>query len=68
MDAMRTFCLAILLVLAACEKSAAAKQREAESCWLKYGSGRMDTCLTSEYGWDSTAAFVAKVRRQNAGQ
>jgi hypothetical protein len=64
---MRTVLL-LALVLTGCSKSVAEKQREADQCWLRYGSRAMATCLTAEFGWDSTAAYVAAQRRLNAGQ
>lgn len=65
---MRTLCGLLLLVTVGCAKSPEQKQREADACWLRYGSSRMATCLTAEHGWDSTPAWIAAQRRLNVGQ
>lgn len=51
--------LLILPLLAGCHD----RQAEADKCWLRYGAGRMLTCLTAEYGWDSGDAAEASLRR-----
>jgi hypothetical protein len=66
---MRTLLILLVLTyLAGCQKSAVQKQQEADQCWLKYGSARMETCLTAEHGWDSTDAYIAGASRRNRGE
>lgn len=57
--------LAVLTV--GCAKSSDQKQHEADECYLRYGTSKLQTCLMTEYDWPSADAHAAQVKRENAG-